>query len=242
MEYLCIVCRRAVRNNSKALECELCLQWCHIKCGIDITPERYDRVVTGEETFDWVCEGCDAPPSVDSGFIHSPEDSSLTFDPDVTPPDYDTPVKVKTEESEDSDSSDDYFSLERPLPDFDTPIRSSVTFDLDDAFDDMRKDEDKDRTTTNVYEYTSNSVSYSIIDNGTRRGRAKLVDSIGYSYTGQRTACPFVRSNMVRVTWRCSVRNKSTCCRATVFQRATTFMRGDIEHSCHPSTPPHLKQ
>ena len=48
MSYSCIVCSRGVRKNSKALECEECKEWCHIRCGIEITLAQYELVTQGK--------------------------------------------------------------------------------------------------------------------------------------------------------------------------------------------------
>ena len=48
MGYSCIVCSRGVRKNSKALECEECKEWCHIRCGIEITLAQYELVTQGK--------------------------------------------------------------------------------------------------------------------------------------------------------------------------------------------------
>ena len=61
MPYKCISCKKGVRSNSKAVSCDGCGEWCHIRCGVPITLEEYIRVSTGDSTFDWVCPGCMPP-------------------------------------------------------------------------------------------------------------------------------------------------------------------------------------
>ena len=60
MVYKCLECQRGVRSNSKAIECDKCKQWCHIRCGVPITLDRYNSVCQGDATFDWMCPACSA--------------------------------------------------------------------------------------------------------------------------------------------------------------------------------------
>ena len=53
---LCSVCQRAVRSNNRALECDVCKEWCHIKCG-EISLREYRRL-QNIQTFDWTCPSC----------------------------------------------------------------------------------------------------------------------------------------------------------------------------------------
>ena len=61
MGYSCIVCSRGVRKNSKALECEECKEWCHIRCGIEITLAQYELVTQGKLEYEWTCHLCSEP-------------------------------------------------------------------------------------------------------------------------------------------------------------------------------------
>ena len=58
MPWLCIKCKRRVIKTSKALECESCKEWMHIRCGIDITPLQYNQVTAGTLDFHWTCQDC----------------------------------------------------------------------------------------------------------------------------------------------------------------------------------------
>ena len=60
MPYKCIS-QNIIRSNSKAVSCDGCGEWCHIRCGVPITLEEYVRVSKGDSTFDWVCPGCMPP-------------------------------------------------------------------------------------------------------------------------------------------------------------------------------------
>ena len=61
MPYKCISCKKGVRSNSKAVSCDGCGEWCHIRCGVPITLEEHVRVSKGDSAFDWVCPGCMPP-------------------------------------------------------------------------------------------------------------------------------------------------------------------------------------
>ena len=68
------------------------------------------------------------------------------------------------------------------------------------------------------------AVTYEIVENSSKRGWPKLIDSQGYSYTLQR------RRGIV-TDWQCSVRPKVNPCRATVRQRGDQFQSGIHAHN-----------
>ena len=63
-----------------------------------------------------------------------------------------------------------------------------------------------------------------IVENSSKRGRPKLIESQGYSYTLQR------RRGLV-TEWQCSIRPKVNPCRATVRQRGDQFQCGNHVHN-----------
>lgn len=68
------------------------------------------------------------------------------------------------------------------------------------------------------------TVTYQIIEKGTRRAKAKLVDSNGYTYN--------IKTQLPKATyWQCSVRPKLNHCRATVVQRGDVFQHGHHAHN-----------
>ena len=68
------------------------------------------------------------------------------------------------------------------------------------------------------------TVTYQILEKGTRRARAKLIDSNGYTYN--------VKSQMRKGTyWQCTVRPKLNRCKATVVQRGDVFCQGNYAHN-----------
>ena len=54
---LCSVCRRSVAHNHRAIQCDLCLCWCHIKCG-KVTPTEYTKLASSTTSFLWNCPAC----------------------------------------------------------------------------------------------------------------------------------------------------------------------------------------
>lgn len=72
-------------------------------------------------------------------------------------------------------------------------------------------------------------VTFEVIETGTIRRAKRLVSSDGYSYTVK-------NSTAKTINWRCSVRNKSVWCKATVMQRGDIFVRCGTAH-VHPSDP-----
>ena len=52
----CPVCKKKVLRNHRAISCDICQKWCHIKCG-RVTPRVY-REMQNTEHFDWSCPFC----------------------------------------------------------------------------------------------------------------------------------------------------------------------------------------
>lgn len=52
----CSICSRTVASNHRAIECDNCLKWCHVKCG-SVTPREYQQMVNLENLF-WLCPKC----------------------------------------------------------------------------------------------------------------------------------------------------------------------------------------
>lgn len=66
--------------------------------------------------------------------------------------------------------------------------------------------------------------TYEVIKDGSQKGKEKLADSNGYTYTVKTR-----RANGNKV-WTCSVRNKTTWCKASVQQKGSEFTRGVHPH------------
>ena len=52
----CSVCSKTVVRNHRAVNCDQCHKWCHIKCG-QVKPRDY-KVFQNMASFDWVCLPC----------------------------------------------------------------------------------------------------------------------------------------------------------------------------------------
>lgn len=52
----CSICSRTVASNHRTIECDNCLQWCHIKCG-SVTPREYQKMIN-LENLSWLCPKC----------------------------------------------------------------------------------------------------------------------------------------------------------------------------------------
>jgi hypothetical protein len=71
-------------------------------------------------------------------------------------------------------------------------------------------------------------ITYQVIQDGSQKGKEKLADSQGYTYIVK------VRRANGNKVWRCSVRNKSMWCKATVLQKTNGFIQGSQPHT-HPA-------
>lgn len=68
------------------------------------------------------------------------------------------------------------------------------------------------------------SVTYHLVEEGTKRGRAMLVDSLGFTYN--------VNAKRSYATyWQCTVRPKGNPCKASVAGRDGTFQAGKNSHN-----------
>jgi len=72
-------------------------------------------------------------------------------------------------------------------------------------------------------------LQYEMVGASSKRGKLKLVDTCGYSYTLKYEGSDFT-------TWTCSICNKNVICRASVRQYGDEFWRNSTDHT-HPSVP-----
>ena len=58
-KFPCVHCKRGVRANtcSKAVSCDICENWIHIKCG-DVAKTQYDNAVSCGQQIPFVCNKC----------------------------------------------------------------------------------------------------------------------------------------------------------------------------------------
>jgi hypothetical protein len=74
-------------------------------------------------------------------------------------------------------------------------------------------------------------LTFQMVQDGTKRARAKLIDSHGYTYNVQRR-----RNHNNTTDWQCTIRPKENPCRASVIQRGDNFKVGKNEHN-HSAQP-----
>ena len=55
VKYPCAICSRPVASNHRALQCDRCDFWCHIKC-VGVPPAQYNQLI-GSST-SWECPPC----------------------------------------------------------------------------------------------------------------------------------------------------------------------------------------
>ena len=66
------VCKNKVHKNSRAVDCDCCSGWCHVKCGVEITDHQYKELRQGVVRFTWTCVPC-------SIIIYQPEEQTSFF-------------------------------------------------------------------------------------------------------------------------------------------------------------------
>ena len=71
---------------------------------------------------------------------------------------------------------------------------------------------------------TAQPLTYHLVDSGTKRGRNKLVDNLGFTYN-------ISRKRPYATYWQCTVRPRGNQCKATVTERDGQFTAGKISHN-----------
>ena len=57
-KYPCTRCDKGVTARSKAISCDSCDRWTHVKCSNMISVAKYDEIVKNDEDFNYVCNTC----------------------------------------------------------------------------------------------------------------------------------------------------------------------------------------
>ena len=52
LQWPCIICNKNVLRSQKAIQCDTCHKWSHIKCE-NMSNETYDSLVSSDVEFDW---------------------------------------------------------------------------------------------------------------------------------------------------------------------------------------------
>lgn len=78
----CPICERVVAKTHGAIECDICLHWCHIKCG-RVSPSEYDKLQFLDH-FYWNCPSCELRTLsfADASFLDSNLNDDLVSEPD----------------------------------------------------------------------------------------------------------------------------------------------------------------
>ena len=91
VKYPCAICSRPVACNHRALQCDRCDFWCHIKC-VGVPPAQYNQLI-GSST-SWECPPCGTVQHSDSFFSNTDSNldlsnsfSALSDDEDTLPTD-----------------------------------------------------------------------------------------------------------------------------------------------------------
>lgn len=210
----CIRCGVPVRARQEGLQCDGCGRWQHRKCDSGISRVDYWTALKSGITIDWSCDLCkdeQATPQVE--LESSVED----------PPSQD----FESEEQVNNISMELEASLgDVPLQDTRNEEHATCPMELETSLEDppLMQDFDSEAQATPPV-----LVSFQLFEEGTKRGRSKLIDSLGYTYN--------IKLRRPNVTyWQCTVRPKVNPCKATVTQKIETFVKTDTSHNHPPST------
>ncbi|KAL9954405.1 hypothetical protein ACROYT_G041939 [Oculina patagonica] len=216
----CIVWDEPVRPRQQGIQCDGCFRWNHRICNTGISQEVYRAAVRDGTEIDWQCAVCTHADSV--GSVADPssymEAPNLTFADSVADP-------------------SSYMELEAPnvtFADHAEPQPDAESTRIEDP-DESQADNDAANQYTDHEESslldpapaeTSSSfaLTYEIVESSSKKGRPKLIDSHGFTFT-------LHRRRGVVTDWQCSVRPKSNPCRATVRQRGDQFLSGNHLHN-----------
>lgn len=190
----------------EALLCDGCNFWQHRACETGITREEYRRAVREGLEVNWRCATCSPAQDHDCDVLSERDTMNISADcsVEVHPPDLEQALVEDV-------------MYENVLSEQDS---------LNNSADCSIEDHPPDQAQALVEDITYEKVSAS-----SQRGKQKLMDSRGYSYT-------FKRKTRVGVHWRCAVRNKTVNCGVTIKEVDNMFIRGPNEHSHPPEACP----
>lgn len=237
----CVCCDRVVTDRQHALCCDNCSQWQHRLCNSGVSYAQYQLMKKGDLNIQWHCCKCKCPadslaqledftlPVGESTHIQTftSENSLITQDdtsdhqlPDLQPAQntaMESASHAAIHLSNTSNSDDGTFHITHS---FQIPQDN-----VEDALPDLPiadiSASDEPHVTT-----------YQIIPAGTLKGKPLLVDSNGYSYNIKANK----NGHPGKTTWRCSIRNRTFTCKATVLQKGNTFTPGLHDHA-HQAEP-----
>ena len=240
----CLECGQTVRSRQEAIQCENCSFWQHRTCKTGITRNCYQRAVRGGEEIVWKCASClermnlelhseDLPlwESTRVSPLSIQENScALSYEQISSPVDFPNPSIPHSPNQFTQDLTNDQIfddSDEIDIPNISTENTNLFPdFVIPDALQESSLD---GSILESGNTQTDDNPTFRVITNSSQKGKDLLIEKVGYSYIIK------LRRNMVNY-WRCSVRNKSSICPATIIQRGNLFTRGINAHN-HLANP-----
>ncbi len=58
IKFPCTICSKSVTARSKAVSCDMCEEWTHVKCTKEISVQSYDEIVENDYELSFVCSKC----------------------------------------------------------------------------------------------------------------------------------------------------------------------------------------
>ena len=249
----CLACGQTVRPRQEAIQCENCSFWQHRICNTGIMREIYRKVVRGEEEIQWECASClnfalhaELPLHESTRQSnHSSQNDNATVDEDIitvgdtiqsiphSPPNEDSFAVGDTNQSITYSPLPSFTSIPyNDIEEFDTTnLPTEITNNIPSFLipEDLQESSLDGSILDTGDTITNNYPRFRIVSNSSQKGKDMLIENVGYSYILR-----LKRNNATY--WRCSVRNKSVICSATVTQRGNLFTRGVNAHN-HSANP-----
>ncbi|XP_063419689.1 uncharacterized protein LOC134704838 [Mytilus trossulus] len=196
----CVECSRKVTTKQHALQCDSCSLWQHRVCNTGITMKEYRSMMQSEETVNFICTKCN---DKEEETISGPVNSTVITDVSDQPiPDYGT-FNLSVISAANSTNN-----LNRTFT-----IYGMIKFICSSLLE-------PDLPNTILPDIP---VTFTLVDQGSQRGRFKLVSSDGYEYTKKSSKGDFTY-------WRCSKRSKTVNCPATVSQKGNDYKMNSRQH------------
>lgn len=240
----CLHCDKTISPRQQALQCTSCDKWQHRTCGsTGISQDAYREASRLDRSLDWKCASCASDavtelieelhldkthkkrtakfPSAriaSKGPAGSLPASSVTLDPTVRQ------LAKRVAKMPSRISQIPHIACASILDDLDDLHLPPVSLP-----DEVLEDELPAPRICPDQEDLTPDPDYQILEATTQRGKPKLIDNLGFTYT-------LAREGKKVTAWRCAVRNSQTTCSATVQQRGDTFTRGPQPHN-HSGEP-----
>ena len=226
--HTCIQCHVPVRARQERLQCDGCGRWQHRKCQTGISRVDYWTAVKSNISIDWHCEFCnsnDVPMDQDS-YTDDPaaptvEEDSYTDDPAAPT------VQDSYTDDPAAPTMEDSYTNEPSAPTVDQDSYTDETAVL--RVEEELESSIEDPSIQDTEPLAESEVAFQIIEKGTKRGKDKLIDNLGYTYNKK-----MQRSHVTY--WQCTVRPKHNPCQAVITQRNGDFVKSKLLHNHPPAT------